>query len=224
MAGIGSNIRDLRNTIPSSVRIVAVSKTKPVEAIMEAYKAGQRIFGENRAQELAEKQKLLPPDIEWHMIGHLQTNKVKYIAGVVDTIHSVDSIRLLRTIDNEAMKRDRVVKCLLQFHIAKEETKSGFFIEEAREIFDQGIDLELGNVVITGVMGMATFTDDDEAVRNEFRSLREIFDTLRDDYPRIKDNFTEISSGMSGDYLTAIGEGSTMVRIGSIIFGERTKT
>lgn len=219
---VAENLNALRSAIPASVRLVAVSKTKPVKSILEAYDAGQRIFGENRVQELTQKQPLLPDDIEWHLIGHLQKNKVKYIASFVSLIHSVDSLELLETINKEAAKCGRVISCLLQFHIAKEETKFGLSFEEAVALIHSEKFKEMKNVKICGVMGMATLTEDQSIVRKEFRELQGIFTTLKEqDFNNSKD-FKELSMGMSGDYKIAMEEGSTLVRIGSAIFGNRS--
>ena len=223
MLDIASNIRDLRKQIPASVKIVAVSKTNPVSAIMEAYNAGQRIFGENRVHELLQKKVLLPADIEWHMIGHLQTNKVKLVVPVADMIQSVDSFRLLKTINAEASKIDRTVKCLLQFFIADEETKYGFALDEAVEMLGSDEFRAMRSVRICGVMGMATFSDDTEKIRKEFRNLAGCYEQLKNHFFAEDEEFREISMGMSGDFEIAIGEGSTMVRIGSLIFGSRNK-
>ncbi len=215
------NLFKLKQELPVNIRLVAVSKTKPVKAIQEAYNAGQRIFGENRVQELTQKQPLLPEDIQWHLIGHLQKNKVKYIAPFISLIHSVDSLELLETINKEAAKCGRIISCLLQFHIAKEETKFGLSFEEAVVLIHSEKFREMKNVKICGVMGMSTLTDDESIVRKEFRELHGIFKTLKEqDFSASKD-FKEISMGMSGDYKIAIEEGSTLVRIGSAIFGER---
>lgn len=214
----------LKLQIPGPVKIVAVSKTKPVSDIMTAYNAGHRIFGENRVNELLAKKKDLPPDIEWHFVGHLQTNKVKQLVGNVDMIHSVDSFRLLETIDKESEKAGKITDCLLQFHIAREETKQGFSIEEAEKVFVTGQIENLQNVRISGVMGMATFTDNQEMVRGEFRQLRAYFEKLRSLNFSNRMCFNELSMGMSGDYMIAIAEGATIIRIGSIIFGERNKS
>jgi len=203
------------------VKIVAVSKTRTIEDIMEAYTAGQRIFGENRVQELLSKKDSLPQDIQWHLIGHLQTNKVKFIIPFVRLIHSVDSFKLLLTINNEAEKVSRIVDCLLQFHIAREESKFGFSMEEVTTMLESAPFKSMKNVSLCGIMGMATFTDNTETVRNEFRYLKNCFDILKHDYFQLSEKFTEISMGMSGDYNLAVEEGSTMVRIGSLIFGER---
>jgi len=221
MTDIKLNIKNLRKQIPQQVKLVAVSKTKPVPYILEAYNAGQRIFGENRVQELLKKKDLLPSDIEWHLIGHLQTNKVKLVIPFVSMIQSVDSYRLLKTINDEARKINRKINCLLQLHIAKEETKFGFSTREVNEMLDDSSFRTLDSVRICGLMGMATFTDDENTVRSEFHYLAECFRDLKTS--RFPDNqyFTEISMGMSGDYIIAISEGSTMIRIGSLIFGER---
>ncbi len=201
--------------------LVAVSKTKPVELIMELYEKGHRDFGENRVQELTDKQEKLPEDIRWHMIGHLQTNKVKYIAPFVHLIHSVDSFKVLKEINKQAKKVDRVISCLLQFKIAEEDTKYGFDQESAKQMLESEAFPQYQHINIVGVMGMATFTDDQAQVRSEFKKLKQIFDYLKQHYFADQDNFKEISMGMSGDYPIALEEGSTMVRIGSLIFGER---
>jgi PLP dependent protein len=218
---IGQNLNDIKSSLPEKVKLVAVSKTKPVEAIYEAYKAGHRIFGENKALEMADKYELLPRDIEWHFIGHLQTNKVKYIAPFVNLIHSVDSLKLLKVINSEAKKNNRIIPCLLQFFIAQESTKFGLSNEEAREILESQDFAELKSVQIHGVMGMATFTDDMKQVTKEFRMLKNIFDIFKYNYFADSYFFTEISMGMSDDYHAAIDEGSTIIRIGSRIFGTR---
>jgi pyridoxal phosphate enzyme (YggS family) len=200
---------------------VAVSKTKPVEALMEVYDARQRVFGENKVQEMCEKYDVMPKDIQWHLIGHLQTNKVKYIAPFVALIHSVDSFKLLEEINKQALKTNRVIDCLLQFHIAQEETKFGLSENEAHDLITSNEFKLLKNIRIVGVMGMASFTEDIEVVRNEFQSLRKIFTNLKNNFFSKEDCFKEISMGMSGDYLLAIEEGSTIVRVGSSIFGTR---
>jgi len=223
MLDIALNIRNLRQHIPTTVKIVAVSKTNPVSAIMEAYSAGQRMFGENRVQELLQKKDLLPADIEWHLIGHLQTNKVKMVVPVAAMIQSVDSFRLLKAINAEASKINRTVNCLLQFFIADEETKFGFSMDEAEEMLDSDEFREMHSVRICGVMGMATFSEDAEQIRREFRQLAGCYKRLKSRYYAEEDRFREISMGMSGDYEIAIGEMSTMVRIGSLIFGSRNK-
>ncbi len=201
-----------------NARLVAVSKTHPVARILEIYEQGQRIFGENRPQEMLEKQAALPADIEWHLIGHLQTNKVKSIAPFVALIHSVDSLRLLQEIDKQALKNNRVIDCLLQFHIAKEETKFGLDEAEAIEMLTSPAFSALKNVRICGVMGMATFIEDTKQVRGEFRHLKTIFDHLKARFFPQAAHFREISMGMSGDWRIALEEGSTLVRIGSLIF------
>lgn len=200
---------------------MAVSKTKPVEEIMKAYNSGQRIFGENRVQEIISKKDLLPQDIEWHLIGHLQTNKVKFVVPFISMIHSVDSERLLKTINNEAGMINRVIDVLVQFHIALESSKFGFSYEEAETLISSGLLMELKNIRVCGVMGMATFTDNIDLVRKEFRTLNGYFNRLKSRFFQNNENFNEISMGMSDDYHIAIEEGSTMVRVGSSIFGKR---
>jgi len=200
----------------SNARLVAVSKTKPQEAIKEMYDCGQRIFGENRVQELIEKECALPSDIAWHMIGHLQTNKVKYIAPFISMIHSVDSMKLLKEINKQATKNSRTIDVLLQFHIAQESEKYGFTVEEiSKEIYIYE------NVRICGVMGMATFTSNMDQVRSEFQALKKIYDSLKKEYFPNTEVFSEVSMGMSGDYELALEEGSTLIRIGSLLFGSR---
>lgn len=202
-------------------QLVAVSKTHPMTKIMEVYQSGQRIFGENRPQEMLEKHAALPDDIQWHMIGHLQTNKVKYIAPFVAMIHAVDSLKLLQEIDRQGRKNQRVINCLLQFYIAKEETKFGLDESEAIQLLSSPEYTALQHVCICGVMGMATFSDDQQLVRQEFRQLKGIFDRLKARFFVQNDQFKEISMGMSGDWEIALEEGSTLVRIGSLIFGSR---
>lgn len=221
MPDIAGNILFLKTQIPLSVKLIAVSKTKPVSDIIEAYNAGQRCFGENRVQELINKKDLVPKDIEWHLIGHLQTNKVKNIVPFVSMIQSVDSYKLLAVINSEALKIGRVIDCLLQIHIATEETKFGFSMLELGKYMQSGNILKLRNVRICGVMGMATFTSDKDQVMKEFGYLRDCFHSLKESYCKSSDYFKEISMGMSGDYKIAVQEGSTMIRIGSLIFGER---
>ena len=218
---VKENLETVRKTIPSGVLLVAVSKTKPVEDIQEAYDAGQRVFGENHALEMRDKHEVLPKDIDWHFIGHLQTNKIKYIIQFAKLIHSIDTFNLLQAVNKEAAKHCRVVDCLLQFHIAEEETKFGLSMEEAEEILNSDIFKAMKNVRICGVMGMATNTDNMSQVRKEFKHLKEIFTTLKSKYFASCEWFKEISMGMSHDYSIAIEEGSTMVRVGSKIFGER---
>ena len=208
---IEKNLNILKNSIPYNIDIVAVSKTKPVNDLKEAYHAGQRIFGENKVQEMVSKFEKLPKDILWHMIGHLQTNKVKYIASFINTIHSVDSRKLLKEIQKQAFKYNREIKCLIQIRIANEETKFGIEPSELEEILN--FSKTLPNVKISGLMGMASFTEDKNQIRNEFRSLSNLYNSYN--------NLRVLSMGMSGDYQIGIEEGSTMVRIGSKIFGER---
>lgn len=219
---ISDNLIEIRKSIPSSVRLVAVSKTKPTALIVEAYNAGERHFGENKATELRDKALELESDIKWHFIGHLQRNKVKYIIPSVHLIHSIDSFRLLKEVNKEALNHGKIVDCLLQFHIAKESTKFGFSIEEVEDLFAANSFDDLKNINITGVMGMATFSNNEVLVRNEFKVLKNIFDRLKTLYYKEEETFNEISMGMSGDYLIAIEEGATIVRIGSSIFGSRT--
>ncbi len=224
MSGIAENIASLKLQIPSSVKLVAVSKTKPVIDILTAYNSGQKYFGENRVKELLNKKDLLPGDIEWHLIGHLQSNKVKLIVPFINLIQSVDSFKLLAVINSEALKRGRVVDCLLQIHIATEETKFGFSMKELGEMIESQEFLDTKHVRICGVMGMATFTSDKGQVRKEFRYLADCFNTLKNRYFTGDSYFKEISMGMSGDYKIALETGSTMLRIGELIFGERNKT
>ena len=218
---VAENIKHfLENEIPSNVKLIAVSKTKPTETILEAYQSGHRLFGENKVQELVDKYEALPKDIEWHMIGHMQSNKVKYIAPFVALIHGVDSFKLLKVINKEGEKNKRKINCLLQFHIAKEESKFGLDLSEAKDFLESVDFKELNYVSICGVMGMATYTQNEDQIRNEFKELVHIFNQLKSNYFS-KDNFREISMGMSGDYKIAMEEGATMVRIGSLLFGER---
>jgi PLP dependent protein len=218
---ISEAIKKLKQEIPSDVTLVAVSKTKPNEAILEAYHSGQRDFGENKVQELVAKAEALPKDINWHMIGHLQRNKVKYIAPFVYLIHGVDSFKLLKEIDKEGKKNNRVINVLLQFHIAREETKFGFSFDEVTEMFNDDEFIEMRNISIRGVMGMATFTSNKEQIGDEFRALNNYFLTLGSHFFKFNDQFSIISMGMSNDYDIAIDEGSNMIRVGSAIFGER---
>ena len=211
----------IRATVPTGVTLVAVSKTKPVSDLQEAYDAGQRVFGENHALEMRDKHEVLPNDIQWHFIGHLQTNKIKYINPFVTLIHSIDTANLLEAVNKEAKKHNRVVDCLLQFHIAQEETKFGLDMDEARQLLESEAFQQMENIRICGVMGMATFTDDEVEIRKEFKRLKEIFDTLKKDYFAGQPQFKEISMGMSEDYPIAIEEGATLVRVGSKIFGPR---
>lgn len=218
---ISDNIKSIHQNIPADVTLVAVSKTQPVDSILLAYNAGQRIFGENKVQELTEKQPQLPDDINWHMLGHLQTNKVKYIASFVSLIHSVDSLKLLKEIDKEAAKNQRVIDCLLEFYIAREESKFGLSMEEALDILNSDDYKHTNHIRICGVMGIASYVDDPAIVRAEFKTLAGIFSRLKSEFFPGKDYFSEISMGMSSDYRIAIEEGATMVRIGTAIFGER---
>jgi pyridoxal phosphate enzyme (YggS family) len=208
---VAENLRSFLKNIPGKVKLVAVSKTKPIETIREAYDAGQRVFGENKIQDLVAKQPLLPDDIKWHFIGHVQTNKVKYIAQFITLFHAIDSLKLLKEINKQAAKHSRVIDCLLQFHIAEEETKFGLSMEEAEYILNSDEYLAFSNINIVGVMGMATYTDDQEQVRKEFRQLKNYFDHLKNNYFRDEKSFKEISMGMSGDYKLAIEEGTTMI-------------
>ena len=211
----------LKKLEKSKSKLVAVSKTKPVSQILDMYQQGQRAFGENRVQELLEKQPQLPTDIEWHAIGHLQTNKVKYIAPFVSMIHAVDSLKLLQEINKQAKKNERRIDCLLQIKIAAEDTKFGLDQATAISMLISDTYLQMRHIRIVGLMGMATFTNDQEQVRDEFRTLKTFFDQLKTEYFQEKDYFQEISMGMSGDFEIAQEEGSTIVRIGSLLFGSR---
>ena len=210
---IPSRLKLLTSSIPSNVTLVAVSKTKPNNDILSAYHAGQRIFGENKVQEIQEKQKALPPDIQWHMIGHLQTNKVKHIAPFISLIHSVDSLKLLQEINKRAKQNNRIIDCLLQVHIAKENTKFGFKIEEINKTIEEA--KELNNITIKGLMAMATFTDEIKQINKEFISIHNLFKKIK------TKKLNTLSIGMSGDYQIAINKGSNMIRLGSAIFGNR---
>lgn len=218
---IERNITEIIKSLPERVKLVAVSKTKPPGIIEKAYHAGHKIFGENKVQEMLQKYEKLPKDIEWHFIGHLQSNKIKYMASFVSMIHGIDSLKILKAVNKEAEKNNRIIKCLLQFHIARESTKFGLSQVEASNIMESGVIKEMKNIRIVGVMGMATFTDDTSVVRNEFRSLKAIFDNFKKKYFSEDSAFKEISMGMSDDYIIAVKEGSTIVRIGSSIFGSR---
>ena len=222
---IAANIEKIRQQLPSHVKLIAVSKTKPIEMLQEAYAAQQRAFGENKVQEVVYKYPLMPLDTEWHLIGHLQTNKVKYIAPFIHLIHAVDSIKLLETINKEALKNNRVINVLLQVYIAKEETKFGLSNEEVFELLNHATTHQLKNVNICGLMGMATYTENTQQIEQEFENLHQFFNTLKQEinkYPILKlESFTELSMGMSSDYELAIKHGSTMIRVGSNIFGER---
>ncbi len=221
MTDIALNIIKLKKEIPANVKLVAVSKTKTADDILKAYNTGLRIFGENRVNELTEKRELLPTDIKWHFIGHLQSNKVKYIVPFITMIQSVDTFKLLRVINNEASKYGRVIDCLMQFHIAMEETKFGFNLQEVMEVIESEEFRQMKHIRLCGVMGMGTFTYDSDQVRQEFRNLYSYFNELKNKYFHEHSSFSEISMGMSGDYRIAIEEGSTVIRIGSIIFGDR---
>ena len=214
---IEENLNSILKNLPESVTLVAVSKTKPISDLQQAYEKGQRIFGENRVQEMTEKWEKMPKDIEWHMIGHLQRNKVKYMAEYVSLVHGVDSPRLLKEINKQAKKCDRTIACLLQVHIAEEDSKFGFDEKELLELVENEEFKNYHHVKIVGLMGMATFTDNMDQVRREFKSLKLLYSKLENNYK----DFSILSMGMSGDYQVAIEEGSTMVRIGSSIFGSR---
>jgi len=218
---IADNLRKIKELIPQNVKLIAVSKTMPVEMIQEAYDEGQRIFGENKPQELRDKYEVMAKDIQWHLIGHLQTNKVKYIAPFVHLIHSVDSIKLLNEINKEAIKNNIVINCLLQIDIAHEDTKFGLLEQEAKDLLLSEEYKSMKNIKICGVMGIGSITDDDNQTRKEFKNLKEIFTRLKDDFFKNDISFSEISMGMSSDFSLAIEEGSTMVRVGSSIFGAR---
>ncbi len=216
---IAENLHRIKSALPENVTLVAVSKTKPKEDIVEAYEAGQRDFGENKIQEMADKYEALPKDIRWHMIGHVQGNKIKYMAPFVHLVHGIDKAKRLNELNKEAGKNKRVIDCLLQIHIAKEETKFGFDEAEAEEVLGNNPAEKYPNVRIRGLMGMATYSDNEQEVRNEFRGLSQFFNKLKQDFNL--PNFDILSMGMSGDYQLAIDEKSTMVRIGSSIFGGR---
>lgn len=221
MPSTGEKIHNFRSSIPSNIKLVAVSKTKPDSDILDAYQAGQRVFGENKAQEMAGKYESLPKDIEWHFIGHLQRNKVKYIAPFVSLIHSIDSASLLTEVNKRAANENRIISCLLQFHIASEESKFGLSKEEAFHMLESKEFQELKHINIVGVMGMATFIENLDLVRKEFKRLNSIFIELKSTFFSDNEKFKEISMGMSNDYQVAIEEGATMIRIGSLLFGER---
>lgn len=214
---ITENIQRIKAEIPEEVTLVAISKTKPENDILEAYEAGQRIFGENKIQEMTEKWEKLPKDIKWHMVGHVQRNKVKYMAEFVDLIHAVDSLKLLKEIEKQAEKHDRVISCLLQIKIAEEDTKYGIDVDKAESILKSEAYRQMSHVKVVGLMGMATLTEKEEKIRKEFNFLKITFDEFKSRY----NSFTTLSMGMSGDYKIAIECGSTMIRVGSSIFGER---
>ncbi len=218
---IASNLNKIKQSLPPHVTLVAVSKTKPVSDLMQAYEAGQRIFGENKIQEMAEKYEQMPKGIEWHMIGHVQTNKVKYMAPFVSLVHGVDSLKLLKEINKQAQKNNRVINCLLQMHIAEEETKFGMDEAELNELLVSEEFKQMENVKVTGLMGMATFTDDENQIKKEFTHLKTIFDSIRKKPDTLNFKPETLSMGMSGDYHIAIACGSNMIRVGSSIFGHR---
>ena len=218
---ISQNIQSIRQHIPPNVQLVCVSKFNPNDSIIEAYETGERVFGESKVQELCGKHESLPKDIDWHFIGHLQTNKIKYLVPFVSLIHGVDSFKLLSEIDKQAAKAGRRVNCLLQVHIAREETKFGFSADELLEMLSVCDWKHLENIQICGLMGMATYTDNREQIRAEFRSLKTLFDKAKSAYFASEPSFCELSMGMSDDYRLAIEEGSTLVRVGSSIFGHR---
>jgi len=218
---IKNNLLEIKVQLPKHVTLVAVSKTKPISDLMEAYNAGQRIFGENKIQEMVEKYEQMPMDVEWHMIGHVQSNKVKYMAPFVQLIHGVDSFKLLKEINKQGKKNNRIINCLLQIKIAKEDSKFGMTAQKATEVITSKALTELTHIKITGVMGMATFTEDKNQIKKEFEFLKSTFDTLSE-YNLTNCHLNTVSMGMSGDYQLAIDCGSTMVRIGSRIFGSRS--
>jgi len=220
MHEIASNIKGIEEKLHGAARLIAVTKTKPISVLEETYNGGFKRFGENKVQEMVDKYEALPKDIEWHMIGHLQSNKVKYMASFVAMVHSVDSLKLLKEINKEAAKHNRVINCLLQIFIADEETKFGLSNDEAVQILTSPELDALGHIKIVGLMGMASFTDDLEKVRSEFRGLKQLFESFRQ-YNNSRVAITELSMGMSGDYQIAVEEGSTLVRVGSAIFGGR---
>ncbi len=221
MNNISDRIESLKRTLPLGVQLIAVSKYHPAEMIREAYDAGQRLFGENHVQEMAAKQPLLPADIQWHMIGHLQTNKVKYMISFVAMIHSVDSLKLLREINKQAQKVNRIVDCLLQLYVAQEDTKFGLTLEECRQMLAEGEWRQMNNVRLCGVMGMATNTNSDDEVKDEFITIHKFFTEIKAQYFANESFFKEVSMGMSNDYSLAVQCGSTMVRVGTSIFGAR---
>ena len=218
---IKNNLQFFLQNLPPDCQLIAVSKTKPVESIQEAYDAGQRVFGENKVQELVPKYEALPKDIQWHLIGHLQSNKVKYIAPFVHLIHSIDSFKLLEEVNKQAVKADRTIACLLQLHIAEEETKFGFSEEEVTDLLASAALQKLANIQVAGLMGMATFTEDLEQIRREFRGLRGLYERLKASSLPPNVMMRHLSMGMSSDYRIAIEEGSTMIRVGTAIFGDR---
>lgn len=221
---IKENLKRLKESVPDHVELVAVSKTKPASMVRELFEAGHRDFGENKVQELVEKQEALSGEIRWHMIGHLQSNKVKYIAPFVYLVHGVDSLKLLKVLEKEGRKNDRQINCLLQVHIAKESSKFGLSGEELEEMLGSEVYQNMEFVNVRGLMGMATFTDNSEVVREEFQNLKRIFEQLKSDHFQDHPDFSILSMGMSGDYEIAIEGGSNMIRVGSLIFGPRETT
>jgi PLP dependent protein len=221
---IKQNIEQILQSLPKGCTLIAVSKTHPPEVVLQAYEAGHKIFGENKVQELVAKYEVLPKDIQWHLIGHLQTNKVKYIAPFVHLIHSIDSLKLLQEVDKQAKKHNRIISCLIQVHVANEESKFGLAPVEVTEFLGSPTIKDLTSVRIIGLMGMATFTDNTEQIRDEFRTLKQLFDSLKSKDLGFNIVMQELSMGMSGDYGIALEEGSTMVRVGSAIFGNRNYT
>ena len=221
MNNVSENIQKLLEAIPSHINLIPISKTKPEEIILEAYNSGFKVFGENKVQEIVRKHESLPTDIEWHMVGHMQTNKVKYLAPFIHLVHGIDSLKLLKIVNKEAVKAGRTINTLLQIHIASEETKFGFSKDEVYSLLDSADFRILHNVKIMGVMGMATYTSDQIQIRKEFQSLFKFFERVKTEYFLEDSDFKEISMGMSADYKIAIDEGSTMIRIGSLIFGNR---
>ncbi len=219
---VSENIQRIKAEIGDHIKLIAVSKNRSSKEILAAYQAGQKQFGENKVQELVKKYHELPKDIEWHLLGHLQTNKVKYVSSFISMIQSVDSVKLLHEINKEGIKSGRIIPCLLQFHIACEETKFGMNMEEAKALLESPLFHSLHSICISGVMGMASFTDHAARIRKEFQLLRHYFSMLKANYFKDNDDFCEISMGMSDDYLFAIEEGSTMIRIGTKLFGEKT--
>ncbi len=219
---IKNNLDKILETVPGGVTLVAVSKTKPISDIQEVYDAGHKVFGENKVQEMVQKYEALPKDIEWHMIGHLQRNKVKYMAPFVSLIHGVDSFKTLKEIDKQAQKNNRIIPCLLEAKIAQEDSKFGLSFAEIEEILTSDAFKELKNIQISGLMGMASYTDDKEQIAKEFRSLKNFFEKLKKELPKAENiNLTTLSMGMSGDYKIALANGSNMIRVGSAIFGAR---
>jgi pyridoxal phosphate enzyme (YggS family) len=218
---IKTNITNFKQQLPLHCKLIAVSKTQPLESIIEAYEAGQRVFGENKVQELINKYEALPKDIEWHLIGHLQTNKVKQVVSFVNLIHAVDTFKLLEEINKQSIKINRIVPCLLQLHIAEEESKFGFSEQEVLDLLESSVFDNLKNIRIEGLMGMATFTNNINQVRREFKGLKAFFDKLKSSSLPHHIHMHELSMGMSGDYSIAVEEGSTMIRVGTAIFGQR---